>query len=150
MSNVPVGFALEEISERLHTQDNRITEAPLFVVQQKIRDCGFEDDYCDKAIWVDCEGDEVSETRAQRLEILYDQGKQFRRGHRVPYRRVGVRDRWEFVTACFTEEGCKDYLRRNGHNLRETRIYAETGYRNYEYQAVRDFLLSLKPAAVTP
>jgi hypothetical protein len=140
----PLNAEILGIAIRLHTQDNRITESPIFVVQQKVRDCGFEDGYSDKAVWVDDEGEDLSETRSQRLEALHDWGRKYRRKARIPYRRVGIRDRWEFVTACFTEQGCKDYIKVNGHKLKETRIYAETGYRNWEYQAVRKFLMELK------
>jgi hypothetical protein len=48
---------------------------------------------------------------------------------------------WEFVTACFTEEGCKEYLRQDGHNLRgEVEIFVAGGYRNDEWEAVREHL----------
>jgi hypothetical protein len=50
---------------------------------------------------------------------------------------------WDFVTACFTEQGCKDYLARDGHNLKEPRIYAAGSYRNSEWQAVRNYLAAL-------
>lgn len=87
------------VAEQLRTQNNRSTQHPLFVVQQKVRDYGFSDEH--------------AEDHA----------------------------RWEFVTACLTEHGCKEYLRFNGHNLGETRIYAESGFRNQEVQMLRLILM---------
>lgn len=43
----------------------------------------------------------------------------------------------------FTEEGCKQYLRANGHNHHgETRIYAKSFYRCREMIEIRKMLLS--------
>ena len=47
---------------------------------------------------------------------------------------------WTFVTACLTEQGCKDYLAVDGHNLTNPRIYGPGGFRNQEWQNLRDFL----------
>jgi len=55
--------------------------------------------------------------------------------------RVYYVDMWEFVTACFTEQGCKDYIAANGHNLNEPRIYAASAYRNREMIAIRKLLV---------
>jgi hypothetical protein len=49
-----------------------------------------------------------------------------------------------FVTTCFTEAGCNDYIRLNGHNHRgKLRVYADSSYRNEEFRAVRAFLMGL-------
>lgn len=63
--------------------------------------------------------------------------------------RLAVFDVWEFVTACFTEKGCKDYLAVNGHNLTEPRIYAAGSYRNEEFRTVREYLLGLAARSAT-
>ena len=53
-------------------------------------------------------------------------------------------DTWHFVTACFTEVGCNDYIRLNGHNHRgKLRVYADSSYRNEEFRTVRAFLMGL-------
>lgn len=118
------------ISERLHTQDNRITQDPLFAVQQKRRIYGVEDGYRDGVVWIDDEGNESPD------------GGPFKRGSR----KVGYIDIWEFVTGCFTEQGCKDFIACNGHNLNEPRIYAYGSYRNAEFIALRKWLMSLAAA----
>jgi hypothetical protein len=113
------------IAERLHTQDNRITDNPLFAVQQMRRVYGVDADYRDGFVWVDYDGELCEESPSAR--------------------KVGYVDRWEFITGCLTEQGCKDYIKANGHNLHEPRIYAYGSYRNAEFIALRKWLMSLHP-----
>lgn len=140
---VRVPDELLALGAELRTQDNRATAAPIFIVQQK-RAYVVDEAYNDsRTVWLqDRLGDrsEVSPLRALRLERLF-QGRYCE----VPegYERLALMDIWEFVTACLTEEGCNDYLRLNGHNLKEPRVYAAGSYRNNEYRAVRDWLISL-------
>lgn len=126
------------IALELSTQDNACTSEPLFAVQQRRRITGIDPDYADRFIWLE-NSEEVSEEEAVRLEAEYH------RTHVVPdeYVRTGYMDKWEFVTGGLTKKGCEDYLAANGHNLREPRIYAYSGYRNAEHIALRNFLLSL-------
>jgi hypothetical protein len=132
---------LRQIGGLITTQDNRITEAPIFVVEQQtpiISDSDYND--C-RVEWRETENGDyqlASPERAERLDALH------RAGRETPgWRRYEVADVWTFVTACFTEQGCIDYLARNGHNLRETRIYTYGSYRNEEFRAVRDSLIAL-------
>jgi hypothetical protein len=141
----PIPDELLQIGELLRTQDNRLTDQPMFLVEELVHDA-ITDDYSDGFEWrdnstgmLDC----VSELRAKRLELLYHRG----RDYKSHYIRIATRKRWQFVTACLTEQGCKDCLARDGHNLGETRIYAEGSYRNNEYRAVRKWLMSLPPPA---
>jgi len=144
MSNGPkigqTADGLTEISKLLHTQDNRITDQPIFVVQRKVRDWGFKNGYAENFAWLDSSNEycEADKKQARILDRAYERGKDT-----GAWQKVGYRDRWEFVTACFTEQGCKDYIRLNGHNLGETRIYADSSYRNNEFRLVRNFLLGL-------
>ncbi len=130
---------LAEIGEAVRTQNNRITNLPIFVVQQKRRIMGMDPEYADNVIWCDREADysEATSQQAKRLEALYHGGRDT-----GTWDRYGYVDIWEFVTACFTEQGCKDYLRINGHNLKEPRIYAESGWRNAEWETIRDHLIA--------
>lgn len=135
--------ALADIGKLLATQDNRITDQPIFVVQQKAAAVADEEYNSDRIDWVQEDGDHTAadEEEASELEAEYQDTFEVRPG----WRRVAMRDDWRFVTACFTEQGCKDYLKADGHNLREPRIYADGSYRNQEFRAVRQFLLSLAP-----
>ncbi len=129
---------LYTIGELIRTQDNRITDQPMFVVFQKREIIGSDEHSPSRICWV-WDGEEVSELRAKRLEVLYQDGRDTR-----GYDRYAMQEVDEFVTACFTEHGCKDYLRQNGHNLRLPYIYACGSFRNNEYQLVRNWLAGIK------
>ncbi|HDY7160156.1 TPA: hypothetical protein RRE97_003633 [Klebsiella pneumoniae] len=132
---------LYTIGELIRTQDNRITDQPMFVVFQKRKIIGSDEHSPSRVCWV-WDGEEVSELRAKRLEALYQDGRDTR-----GYDRYAMQEVDEFVTACFTEHGCKDYLRQNGHNLRLPYIYACGSFRNNEYQLVRNWLAGIKVEA---
>lgn len=129
------------IGELIRTQDNRITDQPMFVVFQKREIIGSDEHSPSRICWV-WDGEEVSELRARRLEALYQDGRDTR-----GYDRYAMQEVDEFVTACFTEHGCKEYLRQNGHNLRLPYIYACGSFRNNEYQLVRNWLAGIKVEA---
>lgn len=129
---------LEKIGENILYQDNRSTSYPLFCVFQKEEMVVDEDFYYDKIIWCTDEGEEANPTRSKRLNIL---DENYRDTGKWNKRAIKMVD--SFVTACFTEEGCKKYLSINGQNLKQPFIYAVSGYRNQEYQSVRDFLSSI-------
>lgn len=120
---------IARIIESLHTQDNRITESPLFAVQQKLRVYGVDADYRDG------------------FEYANEVGETCEEGDKSA-REVGYVDHWEFVTGCLTEQGCKDFITINGHNLHEPRIYAYGSYRNAEFIELRKWLMSLR--TITP
>ncbi|HFT0585305.1 TPA: ead/Ea22-like family protein [Klebsiella aerogenes] len=132
---------LYTIGELIRTQDNRITDQPMFVVFQKREIIGSDEHSPSRICWV-WDGEEVSELRAKRLEALYQDGRDTR-----GYDRYAMQEVDDFVTACFTEHGCKDYLRQNGHNLRLPYIYACGSFRNNEYQLVRNWLAGIKVEA---
>lgn len=129
---------LYTIGELIRTQDNRITDQPMFVVFQKREIIGSDEHSPSRICWV-WDGEEASELRAKRLEALYQDGRDTR-----GYDRYAMQEVDEFVTACFTEHGCKDFLRQNGHNLRQPYIYACGSFRNNEYQLVRNWLAGIK------
>ncbi|EHS7040514.1 hypothetical protein RWK24_000197 [Escherichia coli] len=128
------------IGENIRTQDNRITSDPMFCVYQK-REIVVDADYdYDRIVWVDEDGNEANKLQSRRLELLHE-------NFREPpekWRRVAVKDIDEFVTCCFTEQGCKDYLAVNGHNLRLPFIYVKSGFRNAEYIGIRNWLAGIR------
>jgi hypothetical protein len=133
--------ALRKIGILITTQDNRITDQPMFIVQQRRRMYGLDTGYCENFIWL-CSEDEYNEASAEEadtLEAEYQDTGRVKDG----WQRTGYTDQWEFVTACFTEQGCIDYLKLDGHNLKEPRIYAEGSYRNDEFRIVRNALIAL-------
>lgn len=131
---------INSIGKLIRTQDNRMTHEPMFIVQQRERICGMEEDYADGYEWFDdvaccviSDSDEIEAT-----EELSESGEL-----NEAIRKVYYKDQWVFVTACFTEQGCKDYLQANGHNHGKTRIYGWGTHRNAEFQAVRNHLTDL-------
>ncbi|HDB9773302.1 TPA: ead/Ea22-like family protein [Escherichia coli] len=136
--SAPDSFGI--IGENIRTQDNRITSDPMFCVYQK-REIVVDADYdYDRIVWVDEDGNEANKLQSRRLELLHE-------NFREPpekWRRVAVKDIDEFVTCCFTEQGCKDYLAANGHNLRLPFIYVKSGFRNAEYIGIRNWLAGIR------
>lgn len=136
---------IAKIGELITTQDNRITDQPIFVVEKSVTVITDPDYGYDFSKWVNQDDfyEDASETKARRLDVLDSNFRHFR-----GWRKFYLKETWEFVTACFTEQGCKDYLKANGHNLGKTRIYAYGSYRNVEYQTVRDHLAGLASAEI--
>ncbi|EJQ0408117.1 ead/Ea22-like family protein [Escherichia coli] len=136
--SAPDSFGI--IGENIRTQDNRITSDPMFCVYQK-REIVVDADYdYDRIVWVDEDGNEANKRQNRRLELLHE-------NFREPpekWRRVAVKDIDEFVTCCFTGQGCKDYLAANGHNLRLPFIYVKSGFRNAEYIGIRNWLAGIR------
>ncbi|ELF2659314.1 ead/Ea22-like family protein [Escherichia coli] len=136
--SAPDSFGI--IGENIRTQDNRITSDPMFCVYQK-REIVVDADYdYDRIVWVDEDGNESNKRQSRRLELLHE-------NFREPpekWRCVAVKDIDEFVTCCFTEQGCKDYLAVNGHNLRLPFIYVKSGFRNAEYIGIRNWLAGIR------
>jgi hypothetical protein len=132
--------ALKEISRLIATQDNRATDCPIFAVQQLVRIYGLEADYAgDNIAWIsDDDCIEASAEEAAALEAKYQESYEVPKG----WSRTHYSDTYEFVTACFTEQGCKDHIQVNGHNLNQPRIYAYGSFRNEEWKIVRDALLA--------
>jgi hypothetical protein len=135
-----------EIGKGIITQNNRITDAPLFGVERLRRDYGYNHEYADEYSWFDTdnEHDEASDLMAERLDSL-EAGDRDWKG----WKKIYYKERWEFVMACFTEQGCKDYLEIDGHNLGKTRIYAYGSHRNTEYRQVREYLKSLHNKSIS-
>lgn len=130
---------LAEIGNQLLTQDNRITDQPIFVVEKSVMVVTNPDYGYDKEEWVNTESGDyetASETKSRRLNALEDGCRET-----GDWEKIYLKETWQFVTACFTEQGCKDFLEINGHNIGKNRIYAYGSFRNHEYQAVRNYLI---------
>lgn len=128
---------LEEIGELIRTQDNRCTSDPMFLVQQRKRYYGMDPMWCDDYAWVNAGGDydEADEDQTAKLDEMDEFGEDTGDWYKSYYM-----DTWEFVTACFTEKACEDYIEANSHRLTDPRIYAASAYRNWEFITVREAL----------
>jgi len=130
---------LKSVGHEINTQDNLITANPMFLVQRKVKDYGVDPDYgADGYIYTYPDSERVDEdNEIAALEMLDDWD--------LPegYSKVYYRERWEFVTACFTRKGCENFIRINGHNIGPSRIYVDSAYRNYEFIGIREWLMEL-------
>lgn len=127
---------LLEIGRRLRTQDNRITADPIFLVRGLERVYGMDPEYGeDNYTWVStddcelCEPPEDEDNPPEGIEKVY------------------YIEKWVTLKMAFTEEGCREHLRINGHNYRrvyqKVDIYADSLWRMPEMIAIRNFLMSL-------
>jgi len=125
---------LKTLAHNLSTQDNRITQDPVFVVQQKRTIYGIDPDYTENIVWINVANDSElatpEEVELLESEAMDDDG----------WTKTGFYEWWEFVTCCFTEAGAEDYINANGHNLNNPRIYVESAYRNLEWIKLREYL----------
>lgn len=138
----PPAGDLQAIGEHIRTQDNRCTDQPMFAVMEKREIVTLDTHDHDRIVWVETKsGDyrEASPAYAKTLEAKHQRGEDYP-DH---WARYAMKEIDVFVTACFTEQGCKDFLARDGHNHRKPFIYAFGSYRNAEYQTVRRYLAAL-------
>lgn len=126
---------IKNIGTLIQNQYNRGIDQPIFLVQQKVKEWGYNIDYGDDFAWVENKSGNYREANEEEHNALQALAAAC---EKTPgWNRLRFRYKWEFVTACFTEQGCKDYIKENGHNMKEARIYAWSSSGNVEFQAVR-------------
>lgn len=126
---------LAQMAQQLKTQDNAITLEPIFVVEQKQRDYGYDPEYAEQTGYHDKEDPEKPVfTDVEYQAHLAIGGEELEE--------IGWKDRWEFVQPFLTRLGAESYIQANQHNLRETRIFVHSAFRNFEWQAIREMLLT--------
>lgn len=107
----------------------------MFCVQEKRRLVGLDTAYSVRRCWLDSANEET----------IYDDDEGFTAPPQGDqWEEFGYIDQWFTVMVAFTEEGCKEYLRLDGHNLKETRIYVESFNRCPEMIAIREALIKEK------
>lgn len=134
---------LKAIGERICTQDNRITENPMFCLQILRRDVGLDSAYAANQCWRDSANDET----------IYDDDSGFMGEEFLPAGQewdcFGYVDRWETIMVAFTEKGIQEHLKLDGHNVvsrafrGQYRIYVESFNRCPEMIGIREFLKNL-------
>lgn len=141
MKNEHIDEIMDEllsIGNLICNQSNRLTDQPMFIVQQKKIIWGMDSSYSDMYKWSESDSGDYCEADDHKIIELENLDENFESTD--PWSKVYYCEQWVFVTACFTEKGCKDYIKRDGHNLNEPRIYADGSYRNKEFRDVRNFL----------
>ena len=135
---------LQRMQVSLNTQDGRFTADPFYCVFSK-REIVVDADYDhDRTFWWHQERHvEASKSTARRLDALDRDCRET--GDWV---KLAVKEISHFETACFTEQGCKDFLEIQGHNLSKPFIYATSLFRNREMLALREALMAGQLSAV--
>lgn len=136
---------IAQIGARLRTQDNRITQDPVFVVQQQQRYGPLLSGYGHgRALWrvdADDAGMQIVYDDDPEFEVLVDRldaGTEELDGwFEGGYVRV-----WETVQPFLTDAAAERYLADNRHNLSAhgARVYAESAHRNPEIKRLREYL----------
>lgn len=143
-------FTLNEIGERLRTQDDRCTKLPIYIVERKRRMYGLDPDYDHDGkctVWLRSdEAVEADEEERKLLDEAYDLGNDIPDG----WIRTAYVDTWEFVMPFFTEAAADRFIRENAHRLGEARVFVESAYRNPEWEAIREYLMALPAPASEP
>jgi hypothetical protein len=139
------------------------TAAALFTVQTKRIDYGFEPDYAEGLVvcledqswftpveyWEDLDEDEQAEiNRATQesnecdfLELDEDDQWEFLAeldDHTV----TGWTKRWEIVNSHFTRDAAEAFIRRKQHDYGEMRVYVESQYYAWEFEAIKAAILA--------
>lgn len=129
------------------TQDNRCTANIAFFVQVQRTTYGADPLYSDDYHWLTDEASKASPELAKKLDALRSSIKPPVDEDGQEYDKSYYFQHWETVMVSFTEDGAKEYLRQNGHNLHgETRIYGESFHRCPEMLLIRNLLVELAEA----
>ena len=136
---------LREVGKRMMANPaDHCTAHPIWCVQERERDYLYDEPGSDTFVWLNDDHFEVNDgDELHRLNAHWDEHDEAPDG----YLRVGYRDRWVTVTMCFSWEGADDYLRVNGHNLTDPRVYVMSLHRNAEMIGVREALMALAKGA---
>jgi len=139
MNNIPEN--IQKLIKNLREQDNLATHLPQYIVQTKER-IYYCDDCSGDYIWMDRDYNEADDEKYRELDeqdewqLSYENVQEG--WHKVPYK-----DIWHNKQPFFTRVAAQEYIDGNEHNMNEPRIYVESGYRNAEWQMIRDYFLTL-------
>lgn len=139
------------------------TAAALFTVQTKRIDYGFEPDYAEDLVvcredcswfspeeyWEDCDEEDQAELNARAqaddecdfLELSIDDQWELL-GELDDHTVTGWNKRWEIVNSHFTKDAAEAFIRRKQHDYGEMRVYVESQYYAWEFEAIKDAILS--------
>lgn len=138
------------------------TAAALFTVQTRRIDYGFEPDYAEGLVvrredcswfspeeyWEDCDEEDQAalNARAQEdnecdfLELSVDDQWELL-GELDDHTVTGWNKRWEIVNSHFTKDAAEAFIRRKKHDYGEMRVYVESQYYAWEFEAVKEAIL---------
>ena len=130
---------VQDLEHELRTQDNQYTSHAIFLVEEKRRITGLDLEYSENVLWWNGTTEEEvtresDPARFQELEAVFDAGS----GEPEDWTRTGYKDEWRFVQPFLTVKAAEEFRTRNAHRLGETRVFVDSGYRNTEWQLIRE------------
>lgn len=133
-----------DLKKRITENDNRLTAFPYLLLLQEKREYVTKEGYGHdtKVVYVEnISGDYHQEESLSALEDWWNDGleedekvTEWVEGENYEKHTVGYY--WETVNVFLTDEGYKDHLAKNRHNLREHRTYGIHAFRNEEIDEV--------------
>lgn len=147
------------------------TAAAIFTVQNKCFMYGFEPDYAEglvvlledsewfspKEYWDDLDYDERAKLNKASQELC---DKKFMHaceddqwqilGELDDHTVTGWNTRWEIVNSHFTKEAAEAFISRKKHDYGEMRVFVESQYHAWEFEAIKDAILSGQLQYVEP
>lgn len=137
---------LRQIGAEMVTQDNLMTNIPLFNVYELRKEPGYMPEFAQGMVWYGTSYREVIyEERIQReLDAEFSKTGIEPEG----YKKVGFRDKKSYVTTFFTMKAAEQFIKENGRNLVRPFVYVDSGWNNEEMVEMRSAILAvseLKP-----
>jgi hypothetical protein len=145
---------LINLSKELKIQDNRITENPIYRVYQKITIVK-ADGFGNQVGYLDSEGHitrledlqksgEIENYRKEHLEYS-DEDDEYILENRLEYQKLEFSEEDISVSGqvYFTENAAATHIAANHYHYDHPFVFVESAWRNYEWQKIREIILSL-------
>jgi hypothetical protein len=137
--NIPLN--IQKLIKNLREQDNLATHLPQYIVQTKER-IYYCDDGSGDYVWVDEDFNEADDDKQKELDEQ-DECQLSEENVDEGWHKVYYKDIWYSKQPFFTHVAAQEYIDGNKHNMNEPRIWVESGYRNAEWEMIRDYFLTL-------
>jgi hypothetical protein len=131
---------IQDIQKDLSEQDNYATHQPVYLCQIEETVIGVATEYTDKRCW-------VSNIYYDGYETYYDE---FPEGEDIKlFEELGYKSYWNTVMFALTENGIKQYMEENMHNLErmsptgKVRVYVDSSHRCAEINTIRTAISTL-------
>lgn len=135
-----------EVGDEMQTEDCRMTADPIWIVYDKKKIYGMDEEHCDDFDWLDsnCDYDPVDvdnledEGEEKKLEGL-DGYEKDRALEKMGYvKAFYIVNKEVFKTAHFTESGANAYIKTNRHNLNDPYTFVDYMHRSFQMVELRN------------
>ena len=135
--------------------DDHHTSNPIFIVQTLERVCGIDLGYGPKHYWSDSDGEiewNDEEFKAILAEYVEDGGEHddfdlsydssVVLDNTIIFQKIGYHETWKYVCAHMTREAADAFIKRKSHDHRKLRVYVDSQYYCWEFNAIINGMLS--------